>query len=87
MSGVLSEQAARNAGAESTQRKTSGGTGAPQSVPVTSVHRVEADGVRIFYRSAGDAAAAVVVSRVSCSDAMPYLSELELATGTVAKSG
>jgi len=61
MSGVLSEQAARNAGAESTQRKTSGGTGAPQSVPVTSVHRVEADGVRIFYRSAGDAAAPVLL--------------------------
>jgi pimeloyl-ACP methyl ester carboxylesterase len=61
MSGVLSEQAARDTGAESKQRKTSGGTGAPQSVPVTSVHRVEADGVRIFYRSAGDAAAPVLL--------------------------
>jgi len=31
------------------------------TVPVTSVHRVEADGVRIFYRSAGDAAAPVLL--------------------------
>src|SRR5215831_13762203 len=30
-------------------------------VPVTSVHRVEADGVRIFYRSAGHAAAPVLL--------------------------
>jgi pimeloyl-ACP methyl ester carboxylesterase len=31
------------------------------SVPVTSIDRVEADGIRIFYRSAGDAAAPVVL--------------------------
>jgi len=31
------------------------------TVPVTSVHRVEADGVRIFYRQAGDAAAPVLL--------------------------
>ena len=31
------------------------------AVPVTSIDRVEADGVRIFYRSAGDAAAPVVL--------------------------
>jgi pimeloyl-ACP methyl ester carboxylesterase len=31
------------------------------SVPVTSVHRVDADGVRVFYRAAGDASAPVVL--------------------------
>jgi pimeloyl-ACP methyl ester carboxylesterase len=31
------------------------------SVPVTSIHRVEADGVRIFYRAAGDANFPVVL--------------------------
>lgn len=30
-------------------------------VPVTSVHKVEADGIQIFYRSAGDVAAPVVL--------------------------
>ena len=30
-------------------------------VPPTSIHRVEADGVRVFYRAAGDAAAPVVL--------------------------
>src|SRR5277367_6417430 len=31
------------------------------AVPVTSVHRVEADGIQIFYRAAGDPAAPVVL--------------------------
>lgn len=31
------------------------------AVPLTSVHRVEADGLSVFYRSAGDAAAPVVL--------------------------
>jgi pimeloyl-ACP methyl ester carboxylesterase len=31
------------------------------AVPVTSVHKVEADGIQIFYRSAGDASAPVVL--------------------------
>jgi pimeloyl-ACP methyl ester carboxylesterase len=31
------------------------------AVPVTSVHRVEADGVQVFYRSAGDESAPVVL--------------------------
>src|SRR5271166_6803796 len=31
------------------------------SVPVTSVHKVEADGVRVFYRAAGDPAAPVIL--------------------------
>jgi len=30
-------------------------------VPPTSIHRVEADGVRVFYRAAGDAAAPVLL--------------------------
>src|SRR5215475_10782801 len=33
----------------------------PQDVPSTSVHTVEADGVRVFYRAAGDATAPVVL--------------------------
>jgi len=45
MSQVLSGQTANTAG----------------SVPLTSVHRVEADGIQIFYRSAGDADAPVVL--------------------------
>src|SRR5271170_6474575 len=31
------------------------------SVPVTSIHKVEADGVRVFYRAAGDPNAPVVL--------------------------
>ena len=31
------------------------------AVPVTSVHRVEADGIQIFYRSAGEASAPVIL--------------------------
>src|SRR5215471_17656016 len=33
----------------------------PQVVPSTSVHTVEADGVKVFYRAAGDATAPVVL--------------------------
>jgi pimeloyl-ACP methyl ester carboxylesterase len=33
----------------------------PSAVPVTSVHRVEADGVEVFYRAAGDPNAPVVL--------------------------
>jgi pimeloyl-ACP methyl ester carboxylesterase len=41
---------------------TSGKTANSQSaVPVTSVHRVEADGIQIFYRAAGDPAAPVLL--------------------------
>jgi pimeloyl-ACP methyl ester carboxylesterase len=47
----------------STQTKRSSGLSLPSglSVPVTSVHRVDADGVRVFYRAAGDANAPVVL--------------------------
>src|SRR6202167_3729001 len=31
------------------------------NVPTTSIHRIEADGVHVFYRSAGDANAPVVL--------------------------
>jgi pimeloyl-ACP methyl ester carboxylesterase len=33
----------------------------PVAVPVTSVHKVEADGVEVFYRAAGDPSAPVVL--------------------------
>jgi pimeloyl-ACP methyl ester carboxylesterase len=47
----------------STEMKRSSGLSLPSglSVPVTSVHRVDADGVRVFYRAAGDANAPVVL--------------------------
>jgi pimeloyl-ACP methyl ester carboxylesterase len=49
MSDATSRTAAKRAGA------------AQSSVPVTSVHKVEADGVQVFYREAGDANAPVVL--------------------------
>jgi pimeloyl-ACP methyl ester carboxylesterase len=33
----------------------------PSAIPVTSVHKVEADGVQVFYRAAGDPSAPVVL--------------------------
>lgn len=35
--------------------------GAELGIPITSIHTVEADGVRVFYRAAGDPAATVVL--------------------------
>ena len=32
------------------------------SVPTTSIHRVEADGVRVFYRASGDPAAHAILA-------------------------
>ncbi len=47
----------------STQTNRSSGLSLPSgfSVPVTSIHKVDADGVRVFYRAAGDANAPVVL--------------------------
>ena len=47
----------------SAQTKRSSGLSLPSglSVPVASIHRVNADGVRVFYRAAGDASAPVVL--------------------------
>jgi pimeloyl-ACP methyl ester carboxylesterase len=47
----------------STQTKRSSGISLPSglSVPVTFIHKVDADGVRVFYRAAGDANAPVVL--------------------------
>jgi pimeloyl-ACP methyl ester carboxylesterase len=42
-------------------RSTQTAQAAESSVPVTSVHYVEADGVRVFYRAAGDPSAPVVL--------------------------
>jgi pimeloyl-ACP methyl ester carboxylesterase len=62
MSQVLTRLPAGSAGDGSQQRKAYTGTSARRSnVPLTSVHRVEADGIRVFYRSAGDPAAPVVL--------------------------
>src|ERR1700691_2165556 len=43
------------------KRATPGQGDARFSVPPTSVHRVEADGVQVFYRAAGDANAPVIL--------------------------
>lgn len=53
MSHVLQEEPANT-----DQRKAAAGAAA---VPVTSIHRVEADGVQVFYREAGDPNAPVVL--------------------------
>lgn len=62
MSQSLSEKITSIVGDGSQQQKSAVGAPPQQSsVPLTSVHRVEADGLRIFYRSAGDVAAPVVL--------------------------
>jgi pimeloyl-ACP methyl ester carboxylesterase len=45
----------------SAQRQKSGATGAESVVPFTSIHKVEADGVQVFYREAGQPQAPVVL--------------------------
>jgi pimeloyl-ACP methyl ester carboxylesterase len=51
-------------------------------VPMTSIHRVEVDGIRVFYRSAGDAAAPVLLllhgfpaSSFMFRDLIPHLAD------------
>lgn len=62
MSRTSSGQAVSTAANGSDQRKAPGGAADPQSgVPVTSIQRVEADDVQIFYRSAGEVGAPVVL--------------------------
>jgi hypothetical protein len=57
MSRTRSTQMAKSPGFESkTQQQACG-----LSVPVTSIHKVEADGVRVFYRAAGDPNSPVVL--------------------------
>src|SRR5215510_9563112 len=46
---------------EGARQTVSNSSGTESSVPRTSIHTVEADGVRVFYRAAGDAAAPVVL--------------------------
>jgi pimeloyl-ACP methyl ester carboxylesterase len=55
MSRVLSEQAAGTGENGSDQVKApAGATQVSSTLPRTSIHKVEADGIRIFYRSAGE---------------------------------
>jgi pimeloyl-ACP methyl ester carboxylesterase len=54
MSQVLSAQKGNTA-------ETLSSTIEPQFVPMTSIHKVEADGVQVFYRAAGDPSAPVVL--------------------------
>jgi pimeloyl-ACP methyl ester carboxylesterase len=61
MSRIESELAASTEAGGSKQPKPIASASHPIEVPVTSVHRVEADGVSVFYRSAGDADAPVVL--------------------------
>ena len=61
MSRTLSEKAA-NAGHGREQTNAPAGVEeADFTVPLTSVHKVEADGIQIFYRAAGDTAAPVLL--------------------------
>ena len=60
MNQVLSGQAT-NAENGSEQAGAPAGPAARSNAPVTSIHNVEADGVRLFYRSAGDPAAPVLL--------------------------
>src|SRR5215510_1054922 len=57
MSQTRSTQAAKSPGYRAKTRQQSSGL----SVPVTSIHKVEADGVRVFYRAAGDPNSPVVL--------------------------
>jgi pimeloyl-ACP methyl ester carboxylesterase len=59
MNRVLSGRAASTAGNEIELRK--GDSGPEAAIPMTSIQHVYADGIRIFYRSAGDATAPVVL--------------------------
>jgi len=62
MSRVSSGQATATADREAEQMKSQAKAGIPHSaLPFTSVQRVEADGIKIFYRAAGDATAPVVL--------------------------
>jgi len=56
MSQGLSTQTAQSAAGSKTSQRSPG-----FSLPVTSIHHVEADGVRVFYRTAGDPHAPVVL--------------------------
>src|SRR5258708_37964673 len=46
---------------EDARQTLSNSSGAEFTVPSTSIHTVEADGVRVFYRAAGDTTAPVVL--------------------------
>ena len=61
MSQVPSEQSAGAATLAQPQNQQGGAAVRQSAVPVTSVNRVEADGVHVFYRSAGDPAAPVLL--------------------------
>jgi pimeloyl-ACP methyl ester carboxylesterase len=61
MSRILSEQAAKAGDGSEQSKALAGMEDADFTVPLTSVHSVEADGIQIFYRAAGDAAAPVLL--------------------------
>src|ERR1700731_2592812 len=55
--GFMSDATSRTA----TKRSMPRGDDARFNVPTTSIHRVEVDGVQVFYRAAGDVTAPVVL--------------------------
>ena len=62
MSKAISSQATKRVTIEAEPLDVSSRTAEAQfSVPTTSIHKVEADGVRVFYRAAGDPAAPVIL--------------------------
>ena len=62
MSKAISSQATKRVTLEAEPLNVSSRAAAAQfSVPTTSIHTVEADGVRVFYRAAGDPTAPVIL--------------------------
>jgi len=62
MSKAISSQATKSVTLEAEPLDVSSRAAEAQfSVPTTSIHKVEADGVRVFYRAAGDLAAPVIL--------------------------
>jgi pimeloyl-ACP methyl ester carboxylesterase len=61
MSKASSQVATKGTMRSEATRQTFPNSSAEFSVPPTSIHRVEADGVRVFYRAAGPASAPVVL--------------------------
>jgi pimeloyl-ACP methyl ester carboxylesterase len=62
MSKAISSQATKRVTPEGEPLKVSSRAAAAQfSVPTTSIHTIEADGVRVFYRAAGDPTAPVIL--------------------------
>src|SRR5579864_6039786 len=83
MSKAISSQATKSVTLEAEPLDVSSRAAEAQfSVPTTSIHKVEADGVRVFYRAAGDPTAPVILSL----HGFPALSSWSIVPETTLKS-